>query len=189
MPNPNTETNPPSPGRESLFLSFSPFSFCCSSAVLIYSYLFLLGDDVDVPVANPNDLDNYVYTAAFDISCSQKAHERARALAAEESDVSDEDNSLWSGSGNDSTAAIDPDSSSHDVSKLEAYFYHAGIAPRGHWPKLVFRDGDDIFEVPKGPDTRVRHMRLANVPETHEFASNGLWEQVRDWVRCLLLTQ
>jgi len=169
-------------------LPFFPLVVLLVSAVLIHSYFFFLAGKVDVLAANPDDLDNYVFSAEFDITCSEKAHERAKALAAQESDLSVDANSLWSDSESFSTAATDPDDSSHEVSKLEAYFYYAGIAPRGHWPLLVYRDSEDIFEVPKGPDSRVRHMRLAYVPESHEFASNGLWEKVRDWVRCLLLT-
>ncbi|GJJ10265.1 hypothetical protein Clacol_004491 [Clathrus columnatus] len=79
--------------------------------------------------------------------------------------------------------------SSHEVSKFEAYLYYNGISPRGHWPKLIYRDSEDVFEAPRGPDTRVRSMRLACVPETHEFARDELWERVRDWVAEFLIRE
>ncbi len=65
--------------------------------------------------------------------------------------------------------------------------YYSGISPRSHCPRLVYRDSDDVFEEPGGPDNRVREMKLVHVPETHEFAHNGLWEKVRDWVRFLVV--
>ena len=129
-----------------------------------------------------DDLDSWVNSLAFDISCAQKAHELTMALTSDDYDFSDKTNTLWSAS--DSVTA---QTDSHEVSKLEAFFYYAGIGPKGHWPRLICRDSADTFEEPTGPEAFVRLMRLLYVPDNHEFAKNGLWETVRDWVCVILL--
>jgi hypothetical protein len=134
-----------------------------------------------------DNLDDWVNTLEFEISCDQKARELAGAFLSDDSEFSVEANTLWSASDSISTATAETDS--HEVSKLEAYFYYAGIGPKGHWPRLVHRDSPDIFEEPTGPEAFVRHMRLANVPADHEFTKNKLWEKVRDWVRDALIVR
>ena len=131
--------------------------------------------NVDAPTSL-DGLDNYVNTVEFKIICAEQARELAWCLAADdESDLLNDPGAFWPN--------VD---SSHEPSEFEARLYHAGVSPRGYWPRLVYRDSDDVFEEPMGPDTRVREVELAHVPKAHEFARNELWERVRDWVRCLV---
>ncbi|KAG8690111.1 hypothetical protein FRC11_013734 [Ceratobasidium sp. 423] len=136
-----------------------------------------------VPVRD--GLDDYVNSAEFDITCSQKKHELARALSSDDGDFSDDD-SLWTSSESVSTTATD-ESPIREISKLEAYFYYYGVNLKGRWPRLLMRDSTDEFLEPTGPHAHVRRMRLAYVPEDHDFAKNGLWETVRDWVAVFLI--
>lgn len=138
--------------------------------------LSVLGDDVE----------DWVNTPTFDFSCAQKAHDLVRASKSYDSDYSDETNSLWSSSDGDASATT-VDSDSHEVSKLAAYFYYAGLGPKGTWPRLIHRDSPDEFEEPTGPEAFVRIMRLVHVPHDHYFAKDKLWERVRDWVRRFVL--
>ena len=134
-------------------------------------------------IVNLDGPENYVNSIEFDIACAEKARELPRQLAADYGDFFD---NLWSDSDSASTAPADVESP-HEPCKLEAHFYYSGISIRSHCPRLVYRDSDDVFEEPVGPDNRVREMKLVHVPETHEFAHNGLWEKVRDWVRFLVV--
>lgn len=105
--------------------------------------------------------------------------------SSDDSDLSDDARTLWSSSDSITTATT-AEKDSHEVSKLEAYYYYFGIAPKGSHPRLIHRDSPDVFEEPTGPETYARLMRLVDVPGDHEFARNGLWEKVRDWVCGLL---
>ena len=137
-------------------------------------------DDVDVP-----NLDEYVHTAKFDNEC----HEKALIFANSSSDEggSSEDD-LWSSDDSvSSTTTAAP--SLHDVSKLEAHLYYAGLEPKGHGPKLIYRTSDDVFEAPSGPEAYRRLMRIVAVPDAFEFGTDVTWGKVRDEVRGLLVTQ
>lgn len=94
----------------------------------------------------------------------------------------EDERTLWSSSVSN-TSATTADTDSHEVSKLEAYYYYYGLGPKGSHPRLICRDSADKFEEPTGPYTVVRQMRLVDVPGHHEFAKKGLWDQTRDWVR------
>ena len=131
---------------------------------------FVLGDHIE----------DWVNSPAFNFSCAQKAHDLVRALKSD-SDYSDETNSLWSPSA--TTVESDP----NEVSKFAAYFYYAGLGPKGTWPRLIHRDSPDEFEEPTGPEAFIRMMRLVHVPNDHYFAKDKLWERVRDWVHRVVL--
>jgi len=158
------ETDLRNPNCECLF-----FTFCCSSSVLIPLYLV---DDADVPL-EPN-LEEYVKTAEFDAQCIVRARERA--LYSDKS--GDEDSDSVSGA---TTAEPAP----HEVSKIEARLYYAGVGPRGRGPKLIYRTSRDTFEEPSGPEAYTRLMRAIPVPESHQFAQEGSWDTIRDKVRGL----
>ena len=132
------------------------------------------------------DVEDWVNSPAFDFSCAQKAHDLARASVSYDSDLSDETGSLWSSSTSD-TSATSVDSDPHKVSKLEAYFYYAGLGPKGTWPRLIHRDSPDVFEEPTGPEAFIRMMIIVHVPDNHYFAKDKLWQKVRDWVRRVVL--
>ncbi|KAI0674684.1 hypothetical protein C8Q78DRAFT_1076290 [Trametes maxima] len=127
-------------------------------------------------------LEFWVNTPDFDDTCDRKAKEHALA-SSDEGDSSDDAYTLWSSS--DITADMDP----HEVSKLEAYYYYYGLGPKGCHPRLIYRDSADKFEEPTGPETYVRQMRLFDVPGHHEFAKNGLWNEVRNWIETFLIGQ
>ncbi|EJU03122.1 hypothetical protein DACRYDRAFT_88149 [Dacryopinax primogenitus] len=141
-----------------------------------------VAENLDIPVRG--NLDDYVNSAAFDINCSQKAIELARALSSDNSDWTEGPGCNWSSLESLSTPPS-AETGTHEISKLEARLYYAGISPKD-WPTRVWRSSADVFEVPTGPEAYVRRMRLVDVPGTHEFAKNGLWDTVCDWVERLL---
>ncbi|KAJ3724143.1 hypothetical protein DFJ43DRAFT_1226334 [Lentinula guzmanii] len=132
-------------------------------------------DDVDV---EPN-LDEYVRTAGFDNQC----HEKARMLAFLSG--SSEDDNLWS-SDDSVSSATTAEPSAHEVPKLEANLYYAGVGPKERGPKLIYRTSEDVFEAPSGPEAYKRVMRIIAVPDTHEFGSKVSWDAIRDQVVVLL---
>ncbi|KAH8999802.1 hypothetical protein EDB86DRAFT_3138975, partial [Lactarius hatsudake] len=136
--------------------------------------------DVDVLI-EPN-LEDYVKTPEFDHQCSEKAREHA-ALSSEES--GDSDDSLWS-SDDSVSSATRIKSTPYEVPKIEANLYYAGVGPKGRGPKLIYRTSDDKFEEPHGPEAYKRLMRIVDVPDSHEFGQNGMWDRVRDRVVELL---
>jgi hypothetical protein len=77
---------------------------------------------------------NHFNTPEFDLQCSEKARERA---------LSSDDDGIWPSSDTVSSANTAP----HEVSKVGAHSYHAGVSPRGRWPKLIYGTSSDIFEV------------------------------------------
>lgn len=165
------------------------FFFLSFSTLFILSS-FLSSAPEDRPV--PQNLENWVNTPEFDAACDRKAKERALASSDEaRGDLPEDERTLLSSpNSNDTgnTTATHADSDSHEVSEFEAQYYYYGLAPNGSHPRLIARDSADRFEEPTGPDTVVRQMRLVDVSGHHEFAKNGIWEQVRDWVRDLLHT-
>ncbi|KAG9078854.1 hypothetical protein FRC06_008135 [Ceratobasidium sp. 370] len=128
------------------------------------------------------DLNEYVTTAEFDEQCTIRARERA--LSSDGSSDSD-DESVWSSS-NSVSSATTAVSAAHEVPKVEAHLYYAGVGPRGRGPKLIYRTSDDIFEEPSGPEAYKRLMKAIAVPESHEFGQDGMWDMVRDKVVVLL---
>ncbi|KAJ3714729.1 hypothetical protein C8R42DRAFT_682127 [Lentinula raphanica] len=136
-------------------------------------------DDVDV---EPN-LDEYVWTADFDNQC----HEKARMLAILSSNEggSSEDDNLWSSDDRVSSATT-AEPSAHEVPKLEANLYYAGVGPKERGPKLIYRTSEDVFEAPSGPEAYKRVMRIIAVPDTHEFGPKVSWDAIRDQVVVLL---
>ncbi|KAF7791170.1 hypothetical protein EIP86_002181 [Pleurotus ostreatoroseus] len=125
--------------------------------------------------------------AGYSATCDRKAKERALA-SSDEGDLSDDARTLWSSS-DSNTSATTADTDSHEVSKLEAYYYYYGLGPKGSHPRLIYRDSADVFEEPTGPETYVRQMRLLDVPGHHEFAKNGLWDETRNWIETFLIAQ
>ncbi|KAG9092620.1 hypothetical protein FS749_015563 [Ceratobasidium sp. UAMH 11750] len=112
-----------------------------------------------------------------------KARELA-ALSSDEGGYSNEDD-LWSSDDSDSTATT-VESSPHEVSKIEAGLYYAGVGPKGRGPKLIYRTSEDKFEEPDSPEAYRRLMRVISVPDSHEFGENRMWDRVRDKVVDLL---
>ncbi|KAJ3753137.1 hypothetical protein EV360DRAFT_88066 [Lentinula raphanica] len=137
--------------------------------------------NVDDVYVEPN-LDEYVRTADFDNQC----HEKARMLAILSSNEggSSEDNNLWSS--NDSVSSATAEPSAHEVPKLEANLYYAGVGPKERGPKLIYRTSEDVFEAPSGPEAYKRVMRIIAVPDTHEFGPEVSWDAIRDQVVVLL---
>ncbi|EAU89050.1 hypothetical protein CC1G_10019 [Coprinopsis cinerea okayama7 len=137
-------------------------------------------DDVDVPV-EPN-LDEYVRTADFDNEC----HKKARILANSSSEEGSSSGDDLCPSDDSVSSATTSSSCPYDVSKLEALLYYAGLGPKGHGPKLIYRTSDDVFEAPSGPEAYNRLMRIVAVPDTFEFGTDVTWDKVRDQVVMLL---
>ncbi|KIJ11038.1 hypothetical protein PAXINDRAFT_101831, partial [Paxillus involutus ATCC 200175] len=125
-------------------------------------------EEVDLPVED--NLEDYVETAQFDQECSAKARDVHASSSDESSDSSDNE------------SITDP----HELSRIEAHLYYAGLRPKGRGPKLVYRDSSDVYEEPSGPEEYKRLMRLVAVPDDHEFGKDGLWDRVRDKVVELL---
>ncbi|KAG2003724.1 hypothetical protein CC2G_004307 [Coprinopsis cinerea AmutBmut pab1-1] len=145
-------------------------------------------DDADVPV-EPN-LDEYVRTADFDKECREKALIFANS-SSNKGRISED--VLWATSTRDvssaptaTTAAPSASPGPHDVPKLEAHLYYAGLGPKGRGPKLIYRTSDDVFEAPSGPEAYKRLMRIVAVPDTFEFGTDVTWDGVRDQVVILL---
>lgn len=81
------------------------------------------------------------------------------------------------------------ESSPHEVSKLEASLYYFGI--RGHrklGPKLIYRNSDDKYVPPSGPEHDPRVMKVLPVNEHRKLGKDDLWATIRSGVRGLLGT-
>ena len=89
---------------------------------------------------------------------------------------------------NDSGVTTD-ESGPHDVSRIEANLYYAGIGEKGNGPRLIYRTSVDEFEEPQGPEAYRRLMRVVPVPDSHQFGENKMWDIVRDQVHGLLVMQ
>ncbi|KAH9001043.1 hypothetical protein EDB92DRAFT_1962115 [Lactarius akahatsu] len=85
-----------------------------------------------------------------------------------------------SGSTGMTTRAFQP--SPHEVPKVEANLYYAGLSPNGRGPKLIYRTSDDKFIEAEGPRAYKRLMRLCLVPEDHELGQDGRWDCIHDQV-------
>ncbi|KAH9931504.1 uncharacterized protein B0H18DRAFT_1093306 [Fomitopsis serialis] len=87
-------------------------------------------------------------------------------------------NKRSSSSSDTSSSVSSGEGSPHDVPKLEAHLYYAGLS--GHsGPKLVYRTSCDKFVPPDGPEAYRRLMRLRTVPENHKLGKDGLWDRIR----------
>ncbi|KAH9180786.1 hypothetical protein EDB89DRAFT_2110805 [Lactarius sanguifluus] len=96
------------------------------------------------------------------------------------------EDSIWS-NWNDSTSSVSSvEPSPHEVPKVEANLYYAGLSPNGRGPKLIYRTSNDIFIEAEGPRAYKRLMRLCPVPEDHELGQDGRWDCIRDQVVELL---
>lgn len=72
------------------------------------------------------------------------------------------------------------DTSTHAVSKLEAYLYYHGIrGDRRLGPKLIFRTSTEEFVVPTEPGQEPRKIQLLSVHEHAKLGENNLWATVR----------
>ncbi|TCD65996.1 hypothetical protein EIP91_001943 [Steccherinum ochraceum] len=86
----------------------------------------------------------------------------------------------------DDDSEADSPKSPHDVSKLEARCYYAGLFDR-RGPKLIFRTSKDKYVVPdEYNDSPSRYVKLRPVYEHHKLGENNLWETVREQVVKLL---
>ena len=130
-------------------------------------------------------MEDYVKTADFDDECRQKALYFAKSPS-DEGGSSEGEEDFWP-SDDSVSSATTAELSPHDVSKLEANLYYAGVGPKGRGPKLIYRTSDDKFEEPSGPEAYTRLMRVVAVPDNHEFGQNGMWDRVRDQVCGLLV--
>ncbi|KAH8980960.1 hypothetical protein EDB86DRAFT_3087553 [Lactarius hatsudake] len=126
-------------------------------------------------------LEEYVKSKEFDQECAVQLTKS----------VSDSSNSsegcIWSnsnGSSASSVSSVEP--SPHEVPKVEANLYYAGLSPNGCGPKLIYRTSDDKFIEAEGPRAYKRLMRLCPVPEDHELGQDGRWDRIRDQVVELL---
>jgi hypothetical protein len=116
-------------------------------------------------------LEAHVLSKAFDEECAfPKSHKR---------DSDSDKISLWSND-DTSTSVSSVEVSPHDVPKLEAYLYYAGLSgPSGRGPKLIYRTSCDKFVPPDGPEAYRRLMKLRTVPESHKLGEDGLWDRIR----------
>ncbi|KAH9180783.1 hypothetical protein EDB89DRAFT_2062445 [Lactarius sanguifluus] len=132
----------------------------------------------DLPV-EPN-LEEYLKSKEFDQECAVQFQ---RSLS--DSSNSSED-SIWS-NWNDSTSSVSSvEPPPHEVPKVEANLYYAGLSPNGRGPKLIYRTSNDKFIEAKGPRAYKRLMRLCPIPEDHELGQDGRWDCIRDQVVELL---
>ncbi|KAK7470057.1 hypothetical protein VKT23_001495 [Stygiomarasmius scandens] len=127
-----------------------------------------------------DNLEAYVQTKAFDDECVALA--RTHKPSSSSSGSLDSANSLW-----DTLSVSSVEVSPHDVPKLEAYLYYAGLSgPSGRGPRLIYRTSSDKFVPPDGPDAYRRLMKLRTVPENHKLGKDGLWDRIRTEVVKLL---
>ncbi|KAG9082178.1 hypothetical protein FS749_007058, partial [Ceratobasidium sp. UAMH 11750] len=118
-----------------------------------------------------DNLELYVQTKAFDKECA--------AYSRETNKRSSFSNDIWSND-DDSSSISSVETSSHDVPKLEARLYYAGLSgPGGRGPKLIYRTSKDVFIPPDGPEAYRRLMKLVPVYEHHKLGENGLWVHIR----------
>ncbi|KAH8930748.1 hypothetical protein BT69DRAFT_1327670 [Atractiella rhizophila] len=84
---------------------------------------------------------------------------------------------LWD---NDDSSSMTSDTSTHAVSKFEAYFYYHGIrGDRRLGPKLIFRTSTDEFVVPTEPGQEPRKIQLLSMHKHAKLQTNNLWATVR----------
>ena len=82
-----------------------------------------------VPIGS--NWENYVNTDQFDKDCKDRLT-RARKCASDENNDSGYEDPFdgdWS-----------VEASPHDVPRIEAHLYYAGIGPKGRGPKLIYRN-------------------------------------------------
>ena len=84
---------------------------------------------------------------------------------------------LWD---KDDSSSMTSDTSTHAVSKLEAYLYYHGIrGDRRLGPKLIHRTSKEEFVVPTEPGQEPRKIPLLSVHEHAKLEENNLWAAVR----------
>ncbi|CAE6450737.1 hypothetical protein ACGC1H_006560 [Rhizoctonia solani] len=124
----------------------------------------------------PTTWDRYVYSEAFNRDCN--AQSKRLSSSSSGSDPY-EPLKLWDS--DDASSLTSVDSSSHGVSKLEAYLYYHGLrGNRKLGPKLVYRTSTDIFLPPSGPSQDLRKIQLLTVHEHAKLGQNNLWVTIRD---------
>ncbi|KAF9049011.1 hypothetical protein BJ165DRAFT_1342937, partial [Panaeolus papilionaceus] len=138
----------------------------------IYSHL--LGHSVE----DPQTVEQYVKMEEFDQQCLRerrtfRAHEDLET--AEDSYNSDSDDE-----------SIQP-----KLDKFEAHYYYGGVGRRGHLsPDSIGQNSyctsKHKFVEPTGPYTYHHRTSALVVPESHEFAQDGMWDRVCDKVVELL---
>ncbi|CAE6540131.1 unnamed protein product [Rhizoctonia solani] len=117
--------------------------------------------------------DQYVFSEAFNRDCNAQSKRLASSSSGFESY---EQFNLW-----DSDDASWVDSSSHGVSKFEAYLYYYGLrGNRKPGPKLIYRTSTDIFLPPSGPSQDLRKIQLLAVHEHAKLGRKNLWATIRD---------
>ncbi|KAG8993826.1 hypothetical protein FRB90_000594 [Tulasnella sp. 427] len=126
------------------------------------------------------DWETYVFTEAFDQDCALVAMKARERAAAEQESDSDNEDFIWSSSNDGTSLAAPGEPDSHEVSKIEAHLYYAGIGGKGRGPKLIYRTSKDEFVEPEGPGAYRRLMRVADVPWDHKMGKDGLWDRIRD---------
>ncbi|KAI0029086.1 hypothetical protein K488DRAFT_57174, partial [Vararia minispora EC-137] len=141
-------------------------------------------------LANPpvEDLESWVDSPAFEVSCQMKAQELRKALD-RPNDWDDEVSTLFFPS--DTVASPTATEVNFGVSPLEAAFYYAGLNLKGLWPRLICRDSPDEFIPPTGPNEYFREIRLEYVSDNHQWGNNrnAVWNQVRDFTAELLIKE
>ena len=96
-----------------------------------------------------DNLEAYVWSKAFEEECIALAASWKTRKRRSSSD-SDSINSLWSSDDGSSVPSVEV--SPHNVPKLEAYLYYAGLSgPNRRGPKLIYRTSSDKFIPPNGP--------------------------------------
>ena len=90
----------------------------------------------------------------------------------------------------DSSSISSVESCPHDVPKIEANLYFAGLRGANRpSPKLIFRTSSDVFVPPSGPEAYCRLMQLRPVYEHPKLGTDNLWDLIRSEVRDLVNTQ
>ena len=133
-------------------------------------------------------LELHVHSPAFDEQCAVYSRGIGKVPLFDDSDLDYFHGSLWEMDSSSSVSSVE--SSSYDVSKLEAHLYYFGIrGPRRWGPKLIFRTSKDVFPVPSGPEQDARLMRLRPVYEHHKLGKDDLWATIRSKVHDFLEAQ
>jgi len=116
---------------------------------------FLANDPIELDVNSPE----------FDLECI-KMIEMNRSGSDSSNSESSEYSGFWDT--DDASSISSAESSSWEITKIEAGLYYFGIRGLKHLgPKLIFQTSKDIFKAPSGPDQDARVMQLLPVYEHH----------------------
>ena len=137
-----------------------------------------------------NNLERHAETRKFRNKCAAPSKGFIElSFLPSDSDSDHSVSNVWK-QDDDSSSVLSAGSSPHDVPKIEAHLYFAGVwGPNRPGPKLIFRTSSDVFEPPDGPEADRRLMWLLPVYEHQKLGENNLWELIRSEVCNLLNIQ